>query len=171
MAKEAGVFNVTFDIVDEDSIKKVVGLTLNVLESADDNVVEGKNEMTTLQTALTQTRSQILQLQEMLIDVGNAVTNSNTAISNINQTLIQANSVIVQANASINNMKQYYYMNDPSTGLNTLVTNVVSNLYRILMEGKCLTASAFDALARTASVFDGKQITAYDFDLNSRNLV
>lgn len=171
MAKEAGTFDVVFDIIGESSTKKVVGLTLTVLQGISDSGVQGTNEFTALQTALSQTQSYMSQLQTLIVEVGNAVGSANTAVTNVTQTIIQANSVIAEGTAQINNLKQYYYMNDPSTGLNSYVTTVVTNLYRILMEGKCLTAQAFDALARTASAFDAKNITAYNFDLDSKDLV
>lgn len=171
MTAVAGTFDITFDIIGTDNTKKVIGLSLTVLESLSDNAVQSTNEMTALQTALSQTQSQISQLQEFLIQVGSAVSSANTAVDNVNLTITQANSVIVQANTEINNMKQYYYMFDPSTGLNSLISTVVTNLFRILIKGNCLTAQAFDTLAKTATAFDALNITAYDFDTNSKNLV
>ncbi len=171
MTAVADTFDITFDIVGTNSTTKVVGLSLTVLESLSDNAVQSTNEMTALQAALSQTQSQISQLQEFLIQVGSAVSSANTAVDNINLTITQANSVIVQANTEIINMQKYYYMFDPSTGMNSLMSTVVTNMFRILIKGNCLTAGAYDALNITAGAFDAKHLSAYDYDTNSKNLL
>lgn len=65
----------------------------------------------------------------------------------------------------------YTMMVNPITGVYEDVRNVVDDIVYFFHTGDSLTASEYDLLDMTAAYYDGKQITAYDYDFNGKTLL
>ena len=66
----------------------------------------------------------------------------------------------------IGNIKLY----DPTTGLEEDIQTVIDNIYD-QTRTEAITAGEFDLLELTATVFDGKEITAFNFDRYGKTLL
>ena len=65
----------------------------------------------------------------------------------------------------------YTMMINPITGVYEDVRNVVNDIVSYFHTGDSLTASEYDTLDLTATYYDGKQISAYDYDFNGKTLL
>lgn len=65
----------------------------------------------------------------------------------------------------------YTMMINPITGEFEDVRNVVDDIVYYFHTGDSLTASEYDTLDLTATYYDGKQISAYDYDFNGKTLL
>lgn len=65
----------------------------------------------------------------------------------------------------------YTMMINPITGEFEDVRNVVDDIVYYFHTNNSLTASEYDTLDLTATYYDGKQISAYDYDFNGKTLL
>lgn len=65
----------------------------------------------------------------------------------------------------------YTMMINPITGEFEDVRDVVDDIVYYFHTGDSLTASEYDTLDLTATYYDGKQISAYDYDFNGKTLL
>lgn len=65
----------------------------------------------------------------------------------------------------------YTMMVNPITGVYEDVRLVVDDIVSYFHTQDSLTASEYDLLDMTAAYYDGKQITAYDYDFNGKSLL
>lgn len=65
----------------------------------------------------------------------------------------------------------YTMMINPITGDFEDVRNVVDDIVYYFHTNNSLTASEYDTLDLTATYYDGKQISAYDYDFNGKTLL
>ena len=170
MSKNNGTFGITFDIVNDESesVLKVVGCKLVVLESASDVDLEGSNDFSALQQALFQTNEVLQTIQEQLITLNNSVTNANSSVELANSKILEVNSLIVSVNNIIEETQSYYKGFNPATGQYTYITNMIQSLFQIELYSSSITAKEFDNLGLTAGEFDALNMTAYDFDFKSK---
>lgn len=65
----------------------------------------------------------------------------------------------------------YTMMINPITGVYEDVRNVVDDIVSYFHTQDSLTASEYDLLDMTAGYYDGKQLSAYDYDFNGKTLL
>ena len=65
----------------------------------------------------------------------------------------------------------YTMMINPITGVYEDVRNVVDDIVSYFHTGDTLTAQEYDTLDLTATYYDNKQISAYDYDFNGKTLL
>lgn len=65
----------------------------------------------------------------------------------------------------------YTMMINPITGVYEDVRNVVNDIVSYFHTQDSLTASEYDLLDLTAAYYDGKQLSAYDYDFNGKTLL
>lgn len=135
-----------------DSDLSAVYNRLDQLDAVDRNLTTQLYNLTvhvnTIDTALTQLRSD-LQAYEASNDL--RVNNIDTRLSEIEET----------AN---------WYMYSPFTGEYVPLATVIGELATFHLEN-ALTAEEYDALALDASVYDGKELTAIQYDASGKILL
>ena len=70
-----------------------------------------------------------------------------------------------------NQVMNYTMMVNPITGEYEDVRNVVDDIVSYFHTQDSLTASEYDLLDMTAAYYDGKQLSAYDYDFNGKTLL
>lgn len=65
----------------------------------------------------------------------------------------------------------YFSVISPFTGLKESCCDIVSEIVNYLKTDKAITATEYDALSLSASVYDNKNITAYNYDWNGKQIL
>lgn len=125
------------------------------------SMLELKNELT--EAYKNYTNNQIAQLK---IYVDNQdVYYDNLAKSYADTALINAKAYTDQS------VLDYTMMINPITGNYDDVRVVITDIFNNFLTNDSLTAAEYDALALDAETYDLKELTAYDYDFNGKNLL
>ena len=65
----------------------------------------------------------------------------------------------------------YFSAISPFTGLKETCCNIISEIVNYLKIVKAITAAEYDALSLGASDYDNKNITAYNYDWNGKQIL
>ena len=125
------------------------------------SMLELKNELT--EAYKNYTNNQIAQLK---IYVDNQdVYYDNLAKSYADTALVDAKAYTDQS------VLDYTLMINPITGEYQDVRIVITDIFNNFLTNDSLTAAEYDALSLDAETYDLKELTAYDYDFNGKNLL
>lgn len=154
------------------SIIKTLNSTIDVTNSNNDFINSLDNTIDIIKS----------EIDNLKLNYDNIVSNVNSTISSNFETI---NSKIVSLfsdyktifNSSLKTLEENLnkkisdivlgniIVYDPTTGSNSNINTVINNIFDTLRQNS-ITCQFFDNLELTASVFDLKQVTAFDFDVN-----
>lgn len=137
-------------------------------EELEEKITELRSNLTDLSN-LVDTKASKEELNTSITSLENELRDLITSNYNILKEYIDTQDEYLQYQIDhfdIGNIKIY----DPTTGLEEDIQTVIDNIYD-QTRTEAITASEFDALLLSATEFDGKEITAFNFDRYGKTLL
>lgn len=155
----------------------IVNSMEEIVSTIDTNFTDIKNDITSINNKLEQIYTDLnnfetrinnnvdIKIQEAYNEVILLMNNYQTIF---NQSLNSLKNDLEQqiANIELGNVRAY----DPTTGEFENVSTVIMNIYDALRQNS-ITAQEFDNLELTATVYDNREISAYNFDINGKTFL